>query len=246
LNTIHDRLPPDAPEISTKPGPTVQGVWTESLQSWPEHVPVGGENRQTLTYGDRHENPFSKRRKPDNVHFVRGRQGACELGVVVLGVVVLGDLKACVRSHFSPKSKGELLDMVEDFLNHQPETLGMTAYLTDGHHLQFFRVNKRVHSLLPFLYFESQCFDLARSGSLAMRWFWGLVTTRPQDLGWALPSAFLRRRAAANTDAVLGLRFCWRSVREQCASCGENLGQHGPCRRGASGAPAVRVGCQQQ
>jgi len=65
----------------------------------------------------------------------------------------------------------------------------MTAYLTDGHHLQFFRVNKRVDSLLPLSYFESQFFDLEQSGSLAMRWFWGLMTTRLQDLGWALPVA---------------------------------------------------------
>ena len=168
-----------------EPGTTkvgVQAAWLEALgdgaSRWPDSV---GGKALTLTFADTHQSPFSNGRKPDNSHFARGNVA----GHGHTAVVAIGDLKARVRRHFTPQSKGELLDMVERFLVDQPDTTGMTAYLTDGRWIQFFRVNRAPGTVQGFTYIEGPLFILQTSAG--QQWFWGLMTTSVEALGWNGP-----------------------------------------------------------
>ena len=160
----------------------VQATWLEALGAgasrWPDSV---GGKALTLTFADTHQSPFSNGRKPDNSHFARGNVA----GHGHTAVVAIGDLKARVRRHFTPQSKGELLDMVERFLVDQPDTTGMTAYLTDGRWIQFFRVNRAPGTVQGFTYIEGPLFILQTSAG--QQWFWGLMTTSVEALGWNGP-----------------------------------------------------------
>ena len=169
-------LEPDARE-SGQGG--VQSRWlTDVQQQWPDRV---GGKALTLTHSDTHVAPFSNGRKPDNSHFEVGHPA----GHDSMGVVVIGELKARVNTHFTPKSKGEVIDLAESFLRVQPETAGMTAYLTDGHWIQFFRVNQAPDTDQGFRYIEGPLYKMG--SPIGQRWFWGLMTTSVQHLGWDSP-----------------------------------------------------------
>ena len=141
---------------------------------------VGGRP-VTLTMPDTHASPFRNRRKPCNSHFAVGYAS----GHRDIGVVAIGNLKRRMDDTFSPSDKGELMLMVEDFLAVQPDTTGMTAYLTDGHWVQFFRVNRDEGSTQGFKYIEGRRHELG--SRIGIQWFWGLMTTPVSDLGWNVP-----------------------------------------------------------
>ena len=157
----------------------VQSRWqTDVQQPWPDRV---GGTELTLTHADTHFAPFSNGRKPDNSHFEVGHPA----GHDTMGVVVIGELKARINHHFTPTSKGEVLDLAESFLSVQSETLGMTAYLTDGRWIQFFRVNRAPNTVQGFTYFEGPQHELG--SVIGQQWFWGLMTTPVRHLGWDGP-----------------------------------------------------------
>ena len=160
----------------------VQDMWLRALgedaSRWPKEV---GGRTVTLTIKDTHASPFRNGRKPDNSHFAVGYP----CGHTELGVVAIGDLKRRVTSDFTPSDKGELIGRVKDFLAVQPGTIGMTAYLTDGHWVQFFRVNRDEGSTQGFQYIEGPRHELG--SPIGFLWFWGLMTTRVSGLGWNVP-----------------------------------------------------------
>jgi len=145
---------------------------------WPKEV---GGRPVTLTIKDTHASSFRNGRKPDNSHFAVGYAS----GHRDIGVVTIGNLKRRMDDTFSPSDKGELMVMVEDFLAAQPDTTGMTAYLTDGHWVQFFRVNRDEGSTQGFKYIEGRRHELG--SRIGVQWFWGLMTTPVSDLGWNVP-----------------------------------------------------------
>ena len=158
--------------------------WNEAVgknaSNWPK---TAGGKPVTLTIVDTHLMPDRNNRKPDISHFeVGNRSGHSELGVVVIG-----DLKRCMRHAFTNKAKGELIGMVEALLAVQWKTIGINAYLTDGNWIQFFRVNRDCDpaSIQGFKYIEGPLHQLG--SEIGQRWFWGLMTTPVSDLGWELP-----------------------------------------------------------
>ena len=160
----------------------VQDMWLRALGEdaslWPKEV---GGRPVTLTIKDTHASPFRNGRKPCNSHFAVGYAS----GHRDIGVVAIGNLKRRMDDTFSPSDKGELIVMVEDFLAVQPGTIGMTAYLTDGHWVQFFRVNRDEGSTQGFKYIEGPRHELG--SRIGIQWFWGLMTTPVSDLGWNVP-----------------------------------------------------------
>ena len=168
-----------------EPGTTkvgVQAAWLEALgdgaSRWPDSV---GGKALTLTFAGTHHSPFNNGQKPDNSHFATGGVA----GQANTAVVAFGMLTGRIHSHFGAYAKGEIFKLAESFLRVQPETAGVTAYLTDGHWIQFFRVNRAPGTVQGFTYIEGPLFILQTSAG--QQWFWGLMTTHVEGLGWDGP-----------------------------------------------------------
>jgi hypothetical protein len=117
---------------------TVRKKFSEHMPLFIKHVQERTGRPITTTYADIHENPLSNGMKPDGVHVVPGSNPA------PASVVVFQVLKCRRRANYFDSGEMEhCASFAGRLLDDEPIRTSMLTYLSDGHLIQFFLVDKK-------------------------------------------------------------------------------------------------------